>query len=100
MNVYSTTKTMHRMSRQKFLTNLEQLKTDLEITDRSIRELKSLYFSLNLDYIRQCEENYGRGYLPSRECDKEMSKCNTDGETDRAVEIINHRINQVLSSLK
>lgn len=100
MRIYTTSKSLFRMSREKFIANIMQLKQDLNQTERSIRELKSLYFSLNLDYIRQCESGMGQCYFPSRDCDSEMRMCNTDSEKETAAKIIHTRIDQVLRSLR
>lgn len=94
------TKPAKFMSRELFIANLIQLKMDLNTSGKSIRELKSLYFNINLDYIRQCEATYGDGYFPSRECDLKMRECLTDTDTEQAKRIIQKRIEQVLSTLK
>lgn len=100
MKIYSSSKTLFRMSRDKFIANIVQLKQDLNQTEKSIRELKSLYFSLNLDYIRQCESGMGQCYFPSRDCDSEMRLCNSDNEKETATRIIRRRIDQVLNSMR
>lgn len=88
------------MSREKFIANLIQLKLELTETKKSIRELKSLYFSLNLDYIRQCENNSEYGYHPSKDCDLKMREYHSDKDSPLAIQIINRRIEQVLGSFK
>ena len=88
------------MTSDEFIASVLSLKENLKAKTSSIRELKAIYFSINLDYIRLCEVSKQSSYFPSRSCDVSMKKCTCQAHYDSALEILVKRIDQVVESLK
>ena len=83
----------------EFISSLLELKETLSDESITIRELKAIYFTINLDYIRLFEKiNTGR-YLSSRNYDLKMRQCNDDADFDSVYEIVNQRISEIIESL-
>lgn len=88
-----------RMKREKFISSLLEIKEALSDESTTLRELKAIYYTINLDYIRLCESiNNGR-YYSSRNCDKKIRGCIGKVDFDTALEIVNQRIIEITNSL-
>lgn len=87
------------MLSDEFISSLLETKETLSDDSITLRELKAIYFTINLDYIRVCEKlNNGR-YFSSRNCDLKIRKCNDDTDLGIALEIVSHRINEIIESI-
>ena len=99
MNIVPDTKTRKVMTRDKLITSLSVLSAKLDGKTISFREVKALYFSLNLDYIRFCEVMRNGSYFPSKSCDARMRSCTDDSDFEQALTIVRSRINEIKNSL-
>lgn len=87
------------MRSDEFISSLLETKELLCDESTSLRELKAIYFTINLDYIRLCETiNNGR-YFSSRNCDLKIRSCNNETDFNTAKEIVHQRINEIIDSL-
>lgn len=85
---------------EEFISSLLETKETLSDQSTTLRELKAIYFTINLDYIRLCERiNSGR-YFSSRNCDIKIRRCNDKADFNTALEIVNQRIAEIIDSLK
>lgn len=87
------------MKRDKFISNLKSLKDELNDGSVTFRELKAIYFSINLDYIRLCEVTRNGSYFPSRNCDLKMRECTDELHFQTALNIALIRIDEIINSL-
>lgn len=95
----TVTRSTNAMKREKFISNLKNLRDELSEGDITFRELKATYFSINLDYIRLCEVTKNGSYFPSRNCDVKMKACTEDNHYDEMVKIVLSRIDEIIGSL-
>lgn len=99
MNIDAVTKSRKVMTRDKLITSLTELSAQLDEKSLTFREVKALYFSLNLDYIRLCEVLRNGSYFPSKSCDSHMRDCVDESDYERALSIVRIRINEISNSL-
>lgn len=88
------------MAKDEFIASMLSLKKNLEKEVSNLRELKAIYFGINLDYIRLCEVSKQMVYFPSRSCDLKMKKCTTQAHYREAIQIVSKRIDEVTESLR
>lgn len=100
MNHVATTKIRKVMTHNNFLSSLSELYEKLESRSMTFREIKAVYFSLNLDYIRFCEIRKSGNYYPSKTCDGRLKNCTDDSDYEEALGILRSRINEITNSLK
>lgn len=87
------------MRSDEFISSLLDTKETLSDDSATIRELKAIYFTINLDYIRVCETiNNGR-YFSSRNCDLKIRACDDEVDFNTALEIVYQRIDEIIDSL-
>lgn len=87
------------MKSDEFISSLLVTKESLSDESTTLRELKAIYFTINLDYIRLCENiNNGR-YFSSRNCDRKIRHCIDKADFNIALEIVNQRIIEITESL-
>ena len=83
----------------EFINSLLELKNTLTDHSTTIRELKAIYFTINLDYIRICEKMNNGRYFSSRNCDIQLRKYNSETEFNAVLQLVNQRINEIIQSL-
>lgn len=88
------------MTRDKLIASLAKLSEKLDEDTLTIREVKALYFGLNLDYIKFCEVMRNGNYYPSKSCDARMKGCIDDSAYDEALSIVRSRMNEIVNSIK
>ncbi|NEN22485.1 hypothetical protein G3O08_03080 [Cryomorpha ignava] len=99
MNIEAVSKTRKVMTRDKLITSLSEHTAKLDNKSMTFREVKALYFSLNLEYIRFCEVMRSASYFPSKSCDARMKNCTDDSDFEKALAIVRSRINEITSSV-
>lgn len=99
MNIVAVTKSRKVMTRDKLITSLSELSTKLDDKSITFREVKALYFSLNLEYIRFCEVMRNGSYFSSKSCDTRMKNCTDDSYFEQALAIVHSRINEIKNSV-
>ncbi len=95
----AVTKNNDAIKREKFISNLKNLREKLNDGDITFRELKATYFSINLDYIRLCEVTQNGSYFPSRNCDVKMKACTEETQFNQTLKIVRNRIDEIITSL-
>lgn len=99
MNIVAETKTRKAMTRDKLIASLSVLSDQLDDKTITFREVKALYFSLNLEYIRFCEVMRNGSYFPSKSCDARMRNCTDYYDFEQAVTIVRSRIAEIKNSI-
>jgi|SRR5690554_688014 len=87
------------MKSDEFISSLLDLDETLDKGLTSLRELKAIYYTINLDYIRLCETIENRRYIPSRNCDLKIRQYSEDADLDIALKIVRQRIDEIINSL-
>jgi len=95
----TVTRNTNAMKREKFISDLKNLRENLGNGTLTFRELKATYFSINLDYIRLCEVTKNGSYFPSRNCDVKMKACTEENQYNQTVKIVRNRIDEIIGSL-
>lgn len=85
---------------QEFIVYLHNAKEDISSDAMNLRELKAIYFTINLDYIRLCEQINCLNYLSSQNSDILIKYCTTDEDLEEARGIVINRIDDLIRNLK
>lgn len=88
------------MTRDKLIACLAELKEKLNDESITLREIKALYFGLNLDYIKFCEAMRNGNYYPSKTCDAKMKDCNDNSAVAKALTVVKARIKEIETHMK